>query len=95
MRHAIIDGILVVRPTREDVQNLKVGDMAPNCFGKMAAVVSIFAQRDDIKGKAFVCYYTENGPGSTISGSMKEDETFCSIPVTAKWHRTENVPVVA
>lgn len=61
-------------PTREYVMSLKVGDMAPDCFGKLAKVTSVYAQRDDINGKAFVCYYTAFGETSTISASLKEGE---------------------
>lgn len=61
-------------PTREEVESLKVGDEALNCFGKLARVTSIFARGYDIHGMAYVCYYTENGEHSQISNSMKENE---------------------
>lgn len=62
-------------PTRDEIVNLKVGDLALDAFGKMAKVVSIFAQKDDIKGRAFVCYYTEfGGRGGSCSMSRKERE---------------------
>lgn len=88
MRHAVIEGILLVRPTRADILALRVGDLAPNCFGKLARVTEIHAQQDDIKGKAFVCYYIEFGDnGSTMSGSLKEDETLATVPTTSRWKR--------
>lgn len=92
LTHKVIDGLTVVRPTREDVQNLAVGDHVPDCFGKLARVVRIFAQRDDVHGKAFVCFYTEfggSGSGSTMSGSMKEGEVYMTLAVTSRFHRTE------
>jgi hypothetical protein len=60
-------------PTREDVQNLKVGDIAPYVFG-MDIVTSIYALDVDISGRAFVCYYVRQGDNGTISASMKEGE---------------------
>lgn len=60
-------------PTREDVQNLRVGDLAPDCFGRSSVVTEIFAQRDDIRGNAFVCFYVKFGSG-LCSNSLKENE---------------------
>lgn len=87
-----IDGIIVSRPTRDEVQGLMVGDLALDCFGKMSRVVSIYAQCDDIHGKAFVLFYTEFGRKSSVSGSMKEGQVVPTLPVTEKWKRTELVP---
>lgn len=71
--------LTVVVPTREDIWNLQVGDMAPSCFPEPRRVVRIYARKDDIHGKAFVCYYTEFGDGASISESAKEDEMHFSI----------------
>ena len=93
IRHEVIDGLLIVKPTREDVQNLKVGDLAPNCFGQFSRVTEIYAQRDNIHGKAFVCFYTEFGSnGSTISGNLVEDEIVPTIPLTSRYLRSEHYP---
>lgn len=59
-------------PTRDEIKNLKPGDRAIDCFGRPAMVTSIFAQNDDIDGRAFVCYYTRWGQNSECSMSMKE-----------------------
>ena len=61
-------------PTRDEIANLKVGDLAPDAFGKPVRVTEIFARREDAKGRLFVCYYTEHGVNGSISNSMKEDE---------------------
>jgi hypothetical protein len=61
-------------PTREDVLGLNVGDLAPNCFGEMRAVTEIFGSGINVSGKAFVCYYAEFGPNSTMSHSLVEGE---------------------
>lgn len=92
MRQKMIDGVLVTKPTREDVRGLKVGDLAPDCFGGMRAVTRIYAAGDDVKGKAYVCYYTEHGPTSQISGSLGEDEIVATVPLVSKFCRTDLVP---
>lgn len=71
--------LTVVVPNREDILNLQVGDIAPSCFSDPRRVTSITARRDDIHGKAFVCYYTEFGKGAQISESAKEDEMHFSV----------------
>lgn len=63
------------RPTRAEIDALQVGQLAPDCFGRLAEVKSIYARSDDINGKRFVCYYTVFGSGgSTCSMSQKEGE---------------------
>lgn len=61
-------------PTESDVRNLKAGDLALNAFGEWRKVTRISCCREDIHGKWFVCYATEFGPGSELTGSMKEGE---------------------
>ncbi len=60
-------------PTREDIDALEVGDMAPNAFGELAEVVDVSARRDDIHGARFVCYSTRFGPTSSMTMSLKQD----------------------
>ncbi len=86
------DGVEIVIPEREDIFNLKVGDFAFNVFGKWSKVTSIYAQQDNVKGKAFVLFYTENGERSTISGSYNEDEPVMTIPVCSKFKQSCCVP---
>lgn len=59
----------------EQVQNLKVGDFLPNCFGDMKEVVSIHHKGFDINGKFFACFYQKFSETSTMSNSIKEDES--------------------
>ena len=62
-------------PTRYYIESIRVGDLAPNCFGNVDRVTRITAQLDDWQGRAFVCYTVEFGAsGSTISNSLKEGE---------------------
>lgn len=95
MNQRIIDGILVTRPTRDDVLNLQVRDLAPDCFGAMKPVTEIFGRGVNVHGKVFVCYCVEFGePGttSTISEGMTEEEPVATLPAVSRWHRSENFP---
>jgi hypothetical protein len=60
--------------SREQVQNLQVGDILPNCFGQMKEVVSIHHKGLDVNGKFFACFYQQFGSSSTMSNSIKEGE---------------------
>ncbi|MFA5154305.1 MAG: hypothetical protein WC554_17280 [Clostridia bacterium] len=90
IRHKIIDGLLVVKPTKEDIDNLKVGDFAPNCFGKFGKVKSITYRGIDVNGKAYVGYYVEwHGENSSISESLKEDDLLITVPLSCKYSAIE------
>lgn len=65
--------LTVTLPSLEDIQALRVGHVAPGCF-RESRVVEIYGRGTDIHGKAFVCYYNEDGPSCRISYSLKEDE---------------------
>ncbi len=70
----------LVIPSREDVMNLKVGDLAPDAFGRMSEVVEIYAgPKDDCNGRAFACYYVRFGIEGKMSSSVKQDEVVRSI----------------
>jgi len=68
-------------PTRDDVQSLKVGDLALSVFG-WATVVEIFGEGDDINGKAYKCFYVETSKGLRVSSSYKEDQLCRTMDVT-------------
>jgi hypothetical protein len=72
-------------PTRAEIQSLEVGDLAPDCFGQWRRVTKIYGRGDDRNGKAYVCYYTEFGPTSSISNSIKEGEIHRSVALTGKF----------
>ncbi len=76
-------------PERADIDNLKVGDMAPDCFGGMRRVEEVFARDVDRSGRHFVCFRLDFGPGSTISGSLKEGELVRSVKLTGEFSSTE------
>ena len=95
MNQKIIDGLLITKPTRQDVESLKVGDIAPNCFGDNGTVKEITYRGIDIHGKAYVGYYvTWHDDTSRISESLKENEVLSTVPLTEKYNRRENYPVI-
>ena len=72
-------------PTRVDIETLKEGELAPDCFGKWMPVTRIFAKGTDQDGKSYVCFYTEFGPNSAISNSLKEGRINRTVPLTSKY----------
>ncbi len=76
--------VTVVFPTRDDVLNLKVGDLAPDYGGMDRPVVSIYGQGIDIKGFAYVCYYTGTGTnnGSTVSNCVTERKVLRTVSLS-------------
>jgi len=76
-------------PTRSEIEALKEGDLTPDCFGNWRRVTKIYARGGDIKGKAYVCYYTEFGPGASISNSLKEGEINRTVGLTARYSSHE------
>jgi len=72
-------------PTRAEIEALKEGDLAPDCFENWKRVTRIYARGDGVNRKAYVCYYTEFGPGASISNSLKEDEINRTVALTAKY----------
>src|SRR5208283_461813 len=76
-------------PTRDEIQSLEVGDLAPDCFGQWRRVTKIYGKGHDVKGKAYICYYTEFGPTSIISNSLKEGEIHRTVALTGKYSSHE------
>jgi hypothetical protein len=60
--------------TREQVENLKVGDVVPNMFGKPQKVTKINHKGLDVNNKLFVHFYQEFGDDAEMSAVMKEGE---------------------
>jgi len=74
-------------PTRGDIESLKEGDMALNCFGRKAEVVGEVIKVNDINGKLFAHYYTASASGNgRISMSMKEDKLVRHVSTSAKFN---------
>ena len=69
-------------PTKEDIFNITVNSMAPDCFGKMAKVTRVHGAGIDINGKHYVCYYTEFGANGSISNSLKEDTILRTVAMS-------------
>jgi hypothetical protein len=60
------------KETREFIRSLKVGDLAPNCFGQMKKVTNIFASGIDRHGKEFICFYAEFSTAAKMSMTLTE-----------------------
>jgi hypothetical protein len=90
---AIVDGLLVVRPTRAQIEALQVGDIGLDCFGHIARVKEIFARGICEKdGRSFVCTYLEFGDNrGSISHSFKEGEIVPTIPLISRFHRIDSI----
>jgi hypothetical protein len=74
MNKVIIDGVTMALPTKEDIESLVVGEIAPTCFGE-GPVKSIHALGTNIFGRRYVCYYAGWGHGdSLISHSLTEGQ---------------------
>jgi hypothetical protein len=55
-----------------EIENLKIGDLVPNCFGKLLPIVSIFGRGKNTKtGKTFICFYQPYGNG-IMSNTIRE-----------------------
>lgn len=75
-------------PELTDVQNLKVGDQAPNCFGGVALVTRIGFRGTDVYGAEFVGYVAATNGRDTISNgcgcsmTMKVGELMRTVAAT-------------
>jgi hypothetical protein len=76
-------------PTRSEIEAFKEGDLAPDCFGNWRRITRIYGRGDDVRGKAYLCYYTEFGPTSSISNSLKEGEINRTVALTGKYSSHE------
>lgn len=67
-RLAVGDEIAQVSPTRNSLP------VPESRIGPFRRIVEIFARGTDLRGREFVCCYTEFGQNSQISASLKEGE---------------------
>jgi hypothetical protein len=68
--------MLVSTFTRQQIENFKVGDLLPNCFGEMKPITKINHKGYDVNGKLFITFYQQFGETSQMSNSIKEDREF-------------------
>ena len=87
-----VDGWPVTVPTRAEVEGLRPGDIAPTVCGELP-VIEVTCQKNDIHGKAFVCYICRFGPTSSITGSMKEGEPEADLRLISRYLRTDLIPL--
>jgi hypothetical protein len=74
--------------TRDEVMNLRPGDLAPDWAGCTRPVVEIYARQDDINGRAFACYYIADTNGGS-SNSIKEGELLRTVALSARYSGDE------
>lgn len=73
---------IVIVPTQADVNEVAVGSLVVNCFGKLAIVVEVFARGTDINGRDYVCFTSGlSEAGSTVTGSYKVGELVRTVPL--------------
>jgi hypothetical protein len=88
MKTRIVSGInysaTALVPEQSDIDNIKVGDLAPDCFGKLQIVTDIFHRGKDRNGKDFVCYRTRffGCEKTTITNTMKVGELLRTVALT-------------
>jgi len=83
--HRSIDMPEIYIPTRSEIEALTEGDLAPDCFGNWRRVTKVYANGADVNGRAYICYYTEFGPTSSISNSLKEGEINRTVALTGEY----------
>jgi len=77
-------------PSRQFVSNLKVGDKAPDCFGKWREVTDIIDRFEDPSGRLVVNYYTDFGRSAMrLSGFLVENLLHRSIPLKARYSASQ------
>ncbi len=81
---------IIFTPSRSWIENLQVGDLALDCFGRKMPVVSITYRGIDLKGNAYVGFYTrmDMNTRATISNSAKEGYAVSTLPIVSKYHTT-------
>ena len=84
-----VDSIVLEIPEKEDILNLKVGDMVLNCFGH-ARVQQILYRDFDSTGKYYVGFRTDFGPFSGLSGSIKEGRVIRTLKATTAFDSAES-----
>src|SRR4051812_46997647 len=70
--------VLAYLPEAEDVLNLKVGDEAPDAFGKLNPVTKISIRGGD----TYVHYYTKLSSNSEVSNTMAVGSLMLSLHLT-------------
>jgi hypothetical protein len=94
MRSQVIDGITIYKPTAEDINALQIGDLVPDCFGRLKPVERIYARGTDRYGKVYVLFYTKQSETSSMSGDLHEDQIVLTLENTAKWNSSDAIPWV-
>jgi len=62
------------RFSKEDIENITIGDILPNCFGQMKEVIEITFRGKTPKGKLFVGVRQQFSDNSTLTNTYIEGE---------------------
>jgi hypothetical protein len=76
-------------PDQKTVDGLAVGDTALDCFGSWAVVDSITYRGTDIKGRAFVGFYTVSTNGLKCSQSYKVGKLVRTVATSAAFQSAD------
>jgi len=68
-------------PTRDQVLDLRVGDLALDCFGKWSEVTRIYARGADHEGKVYVLFYVAFGDNGAVSDGYHEGQLVRTVPL--------------
>jgi len=69
-------------PDRQWIEDLRVGDLAMDCFGNEAIVERISYRDKDVNGRAFIGVYLAFGERATVSDSYKEGELHRTVKIS-------------
>jgi hypothetical protein len=82
--------LIINIPTRKQLEDLKVGDLALDCFGHMREIKKITTKKEDIHGRFFCHYHTKFGDDrSTMSMSQKEGVLTRTVHLSTKYTSRE------
>lgn len=76
-------------PTVDDVAAVAVGEEMADAFGSVREVTEVTYRGVDIKGRPVVCFRTQFGPTSEISGSLKAGELVRNTLVTKYFNSSQ------
>ena len=82
-------GADVFMPTTEEVEAIEIGVLAPDAFGRIRRVERIFGRGTDIHGRAYVCYHTDFGNGSTMSNGLTAGVVLRSVALCNRMNSAE------
>jgi len=80
---------IIFKPAKAWIENLREGDLAPDCFGRLAEVVRVSYRGTDTLGREFVGVDLLFGERGTISDSYKAGRIHRSVPLCNRYTSAE------